>query len=338
MINQSDRSFMDRRRCASLLVHHMLLLDGGSTSIFNFVPNSAPHSPLLSKLWTASLSRLSPAAVHKWHKSFLDAGSNIITTNTYQIPPISYYPDLDIRDVIIDAVGLALNAVSEHGEGAVALSLGTRNSIVGKREYDCAPLFSIEEYYDFHKERLEDYQKILGHLFAEITYLAFETISSYEEAEAILFILADKNASSIIEAKKAWITFSVGDASIPRITQLLSKVVKDPNIKYLWGIGFNCVGIDIAGDLARALAKMIQTMDLDLRLVLYPDAGKFHEKTTAQFTDNAVPLEDQDVVKWASEIGELSQLNGGKVILGGCCNTDARFIVELRRVSTTVSQ
>src|SRR5947207_421124 len=203
---------MDRPCCASLAVH-MLLLDGGSTSIFNFVPNPAPHSPLLSKLWTASLSQLSPAAVQKWHKSFLEAGSNIITTNTYQIPPISYYPDLDIRDVILEAVGLALNAVSDYGEGAVALSLGTRNSIVGKREYDSAPLFSIEEYYDFHKERLDDYQKILGQLSAEITYLAFETISSYEEAEAILSVLANKNASlSMIEGKKSWITFSVGDA------------------------------------------------------------------------------------------------------------------------------
>lgn len=231
-----------------------------------------------------------------------------------------------------------MNAVLEHGEGAVALSLGTRNSIVGKREYDSAPLFSIEEYYDFHKERLEDYQRLLGQLSAEITYLAFETISSYEEAEAVLSILANENASlSMIEGKKAWITFSVGDASIPRITQLLSKVVKDPNIKYLWGIGFNCVGIDIGGDLAWVLAKMIEEMDLDLWFVLYPDAGKFYEKTTAQFTDNAVPLEDQDVVKWASEIAELSQLNGGKVVLGGCCNTDARFIAELRRVSTTDS-
>jgi hypothetical protein len=37
------------------------------------------------------------------------------------------------------------------------------------------------------------------------------------------------------------------------------------------GIGFNCVGIDLAGDLSRLLAKRIEGKDLTL--VLYPDAG-----------------------------------------------------------------
>jgi len=310
----------------------MLLLDGGSTSIFNFLTEPEPEhsSPLLSRLWTASYSQSSPAAVQKWHKSYLRAGSDIITTNTYQIPPASYYPDIDIPGAMQSSVQAAVSAVKQHRKGSVALSLGTRNSIVGKREYDTAPLFSVDEYYRFHQERLEDYQTYLGELPEEIKYLAFETVSSFEEADAILSLLAtERHTIPIIQQTKAWITFSVGDASLSRMSNILSKLLENPNINRLWGVGFNCVGIDIVGDLARELERMIRERNANLWLVLYPDAGMFYDKTTAQFTDKARPLEEEDVKNWASEIAEIGALNGGKVVLGGCCNTDDRFIAEL---------
>lgn len=310
----------------------MLILDGGSTSISNFLTPEEPQSPLISKLWTAAYSQISYTAVQRWHKSFLDAGSNIITTNTYQIPPASYYPDLNIPEVMRAAVEVAVKAVQDHGKGAIALSLGTRNSIVGKREYDTSPLFSVQEYYEFHKERLKDYEECFGKLPKEVEYLAFETISSYEEAEAILSLLAnERNSLSTIIDKKVWITFSAGDGSLQRMDGIFSKLFQSPNIKYLWGIGFNCVGIDIAGHFTRMLVEKTKEATVDLWMVLYPDAGKFCDNTTAQFTDKAERLEIEQVMKWADEIAEVDELDGGRVVLGGCCNTDDRFIAALAR-------
>ena len=101
--------------------------------------------------------------------------------------------------------------------------------------------------------------------------LAFEKISSYEEAEAILAVLSEEPTQTMA------ITFSCGDASVPRMAEIL----KVPTISSLWDVGINCVGIDIAGGLARMVAEKIASADLIL--VVYPDAGCWKQKTTAQF-------------------------------------------------------
>jgi S-methylmethionine-dependent homocysteine/selenocysteine methylase len=40
-------------------------------------------------------------------------------------------------------------------------------------------------------------------------------------------------------------------------------------------------------------------------------------------------LSDEDVLGWGKSLEEIWQLNGGKVLSGGCCNTDTRFIKAL---------
>src|SRR5947207_893472 len=169
----------------------MLILDGGSTSITNFLPSPAPSiAPPLSKLWTSAHSLISPSAVKEWHTSFLNAGSDIITTITYQIPLVETIPDVDLPKVIRSAVNLAVQAVREQGRGSVALSLGSMNAGFGKGEYAIEAKATVEEYTNFHRERLRQFHVAIGAMWEDIGYLAFETISSYEEAEAILTVLS----------------------------------------------------------------------------------------------------------------------------------------------------
>ena len=260
----------------------------------------------------------------QWHTSFLNAGSDIITTTTYQIPLIENIHDIDIPNVLRSAVDLALQAVREHGRGSVALSLGSMNAGFGKGEYSTEPMATIEEYTNFHRERIRQFHAAVIEVWNEIEYLAFETISSYEEAEAILTVLSDE---PITRSKKAWVTFSCGDASIPRMSIIFSRLLKLSTISVLWGIGINCVGIDIAGGLARMVAEKIASTQLTL--VVYPDAGRWQDKTTAQFVYDAPASNDGDARRWADSLMEIGQLNGGKVVLGGCCNTDARFVMAL---------
>ena len=303
----------------------MLILDGGSTSITNFLPSPAPSiSYPLSKLWTSAYSLISPSAVRQWHISFLNAGSDIITTNTYQIPLTENIPDIDVPKVIRQAVYLALQAVREQGRGSVALSLGSMNAGFGKGEYSTEPMATVEEYTNFHRERIRQFHAAIKDVWDEVEYLAFETISSYEEAEAILTVLSDE---PITRSMKAWVTFSCGDASIPRMNEIFSRLLELPTISALWGIGINCVGIDIAGGLARLVAEKIALTEL--AMVVYPNAGRWEDRTTAQFTYDPPPSNDGDAKSWAESMIEIGRLNGGKVVLGGCCNTDARFITAL---------
>jgi homocysteine S-methyltransferase len=306
----------------------MLLLDGGSTSITNFLPTPPPPiPPSLKRFWTASYSQIAPDAVQAWHASFLNAGSDIITTNTYQLPLPKDYPDVDIRELMFSAVSVAVKAVRDAEKGSVALSLGTRNAQGGKGEYAVEPQAGEKEYAAFHRERIREFHSAVAYLWKGIEYLAFETVSSFEEASAILEVLADGSISPIIQRKKCWITFSCGDASSSRMDRIFSRVLESPNIGLLWGIGFNCVGIDIVDDLSGRLAERIK--DRDLMLVLYPDVGSWHDRTPAQFTYDSEPLSNEDVLGWGESLEKIRQLNDGKVLLGGCCNTDPRFIKAL---------
>jgi homocysteine S-methyltransferase len=306
----------------------MLLLDGGSTSIAQFLPSPTPSlSAPLSGLWTSAYSLLYPSAVKQWHLSFLNAGSDIITTNTYQIPLSSTVPEVDIRAVIRAAVQVAVDAVEQVGRGAVALSFGTRNSNYGQGEYSVEPLATAEEYASYQREKVFLFHSALNGLWDKIEYLAFETVSSFEEAEAIMSVLSHPEVKSKVEGKKVWITFSCGDASTPRLRYIISRVIESANISTLWGIGVNCVGIDIVPDLAEMVEE--ETRSTPLTLVVYPDAGSWKDRTTAQFTYDAPASTDEDVEHWGTTALELQSLNEGKLVLGGCCNTDPRFIEKL---------
>lgn len=110
----------------------MLFLDGGSTSIRNLLsPRAQKLEAPLDRLWTAAYCLTQPSTVLEWHKSFLAAGSDIITTNTYQLPCQDQLADVCVPKVMLSAVTLAIRAVEEFGSGAVALSLGTGNAITG---------------------------------------------------------------------------------------------------------------------------------------------------------------------------------------------------------------
>ena len=306
----------------------MLILDGGSTSIANFLPSPRPAIPSpLTKLWTAAYSQIAPGAVLEWHKSFLEAGADIITTNTYQIPLSKDLPDADLPSIVHKAVSLALEAVQSHGKGSVALSFGTRNAQFGKSEYSTEAQASMEEYREYHREKLAEFYMATRKELKHIEYFAFETLSSFEEASAVLEILAQTHFTV---GKKAWVTFSCGDASISRMEGIIEQVLQSQHILRLWGIGFNCVGIDIVKDLTEMLAKKIN--GTHLRMVVYPDAGRCHDRTTAQFTQATEPVGDADVQEWAETLAQVGNLNEGKVVLGGCCNTDSRHISALAKV------
>jgi len=308
----------------------MLILDGGSTSIADFLPNPRPSIPAhLDRVWTAAYPQIAPDAVFEWHKSFLDAGADIIITDTYQIPLARDLPDANLPGLIHSAVAIAHQAILDHGKGSIALSLGTRNAHSGKGEYAIEPQASIAEYKEFHTEKLHEFYSAVGELWEEVRYLAFETVSSFEEATAILEVL--RRAEEYTYDKKAWITFSCGDGSSSRMKNIVSRLLNSKDISHLWGIGFNCVGIDIVKNLAEMLDRELEGSNL--RMILYPDAGRWIERTTAQFTYDTKPSKDEDVQNWAECLAQLGSLNGGAVVLGGCCNSDSRFITALAKAT-----
>jgi homocysteine S-methyltransferase len=303
----------------------MLFLDGGSTSIRHLLsPSSQTLLPPFDRLWTAAYCLTQPSAVLEWHKSFLAAGSNIITTNTYQLPCQDQLPDVPIANAVSSAVTLALRAVNEFGSGAVALSFGTRNATTGVTggEYVTEAKSTIAEYESYHRQKISEFRVATGDSWDKVEYLAFETLSSYEEAEAILNVLTEDEIVWQVRGKKPWITFCCVDGSVDRMEGIIQRLVKRPELSSLWGIGFNCVGIHAAIALARMLAGEIEGRDLTL--VLYPDG---EPRLGVPFKQST--MTDLDIQRWAESLKRLDVFNDGRLLLGGCCRTDTRFIAAL---------
>ena len=97
------------------------------------------------------------------------------------------------------------------------------NAGFGKGEFSTEPMGTVEEYTNFHRERTRQFHAAIKDVWDEVEYLAFETISSYEEAEAILTVLSDE---PIARSLKAWVTFSCGDASIPRMNENFLPIIE----------------------------------------------------------------------------------------------------------------
>ena len=89
----------------------------------------------------------SPEIVAKVHKSYLDAGCNIISTNTFGANSLKFD---NVNEIITKAVEITKNAIAESGKEAfVALDMGPLGKLLkpyGDLEFETA--------YDLYKEQV----------------------------------------------------------------------------------------------------------------------------------------------------------------------------------------
>ena len=122
------------------------------------------------ELW--NLTR--PHDVRDIHKSYFDAGANIVYANTCGASPAKYRGDAPLKDVIAAAIGIAKDAAAPSG-GRVALDVGPTGRLLkptGDFEFDAA--------YDSFAETVR-----LG-AAAGADLVAIETINDAYELKAAL--------------------------------------------------------------------------------------------------------------------------------------------------------
>lgn len=142
---------------------------------------------------------------------------------------------------------------------------------------------------------------------------------------AILKVLGEDDIVGRVRDKKVWIAFCCADGCVERMEMIVQKVLDLPASSTFWGIGFNCVGIEVAPALAKVLAGKVDGKGLTL--VLYPDGERRHGIPFKQST-----MTDQDIQRWAYSLKELEVCNEGRLVLGGCCRTDPRYIAALSQL------
>ncbi|MBR2953863.1 MAG: homocysteine S-methyltransferase family protein [Clostridia bacterium] len=235
-----------------------------------------------------------PDVLLKIHKEYLDAGCNVITTNTFGANSLKFN---NVDEIITSAVSLARKSTENYDRDTfVALDVGP----IGRLLEPCGDL-PFEQAYELFKE-----QVIAGEN-AGADLVLIETMGDlYEIKAAVLAAKENTNlpvlVSMIFDEKGILLT----GADIKTAVVTLEGLGVD-------GIGMNCgLGLDQMLELLKEMKEYSSTP-----IFIQPNAGlpvSINGKTTYNVTSE----------EFAQK--QLSILHNGACALGGCCGTTPEHI------------
>ncbi|SCY99187.1 homocysteine S-methyltransferase family protein [Alkaliphilus peptidifermentans] len=251
-----------------------------------------------------SYNILYPELIEKIHKEYIDAGCDIITTNTfgansYKLKNYSY----SVKEIITSAVRLARKAAKDR---FVALDIGP----IGQLMQPYGTL-TFQEAYDIFAEQVK-----IG--FTEgADVILIETMSDIYEAKAA--ILAAKENSPL----PVFCTMTLqNDGRTLTGTDPLTMVT------VLQGLGVDALGINCSLGPKEIIPQLNDILLYSkVPIMVQPNAGlpEIKDSTTIY---NVTPYE------FASDIKSIAEL--GATILGGCCGTTPEFISEVRKALDSI--
>ena len=232
-----------------------------------------------------------PQAVYDLHRAYVNAGSDVILTNTFTANPFNM-PSNKLREVIFEGVRLARRAAKNK-----AIVFG-----------DIGPLGELIKPYgqlDFN-EVLQIY-KIIAKYFdqAGIKYFFIETFTSIIEAKAAF--LAARSYSNDI-----FVNLSLQESGRTIMGDIAESIAVTFEALGAKGIGINCTLPEVA---IEAVSKMARITNLPL--VIKPNAGR------VEIVGNKVhhTISDHQMSKYFKEF-----VKAGASIIGGCCGTSPDYI------------
>ena len=264
------------------------------------------------------MNMTSPEAVEDIHRMYIEAGSEIIFTNTFGANSIAlrdtgYTPE----DIITSAIEIAKRA--SRGEVPIALDIGPTGVLM-------EPIGDLgeERVYELFRE-----QAIIGSK-AGADLVVLETMSDINELKAAISALKAETDLPIM----ATMTFDkTGKTYLGCTPEEFVEVAESLGAD---AVGLNCSLSPIEmTDTAVRLAKAT-----DLPLVIKPNAG-LPDSVSGQYS--VLPHEfSQQMMKLTEAVNNTTNLlsgaeqNEGKtrrtMLVGGCCWTSPDYIRELRKV------
>ncbi|KAI8589928.1 Homocysteine S-methyltransferase [Geranomyces variabilis] len=345
-----------------------LVLDGGLATELE----TAHRKDLSGSLWSARILLEDPASILAVHRAYLAAGSQIITTATYQASVAGFQRELALTPseaaaLMHSSIRLAADAIAAHvaaegvttvGDEAVhviAVSLGCFGATLadGSEYTGVYPPYANETYlFNFHVARalavlngdssstpptpLYSTQNLL---------LLFETIPSLLEARAIARALAHPALS----VYPAGVAFSCGTATTVRCgatlrecvdAVLLSSAADAPSSSpraTLAMVGVNCTQPDLCASLVRIAAAAVAAAKSHsgakpTMVVCYPNSGELYDPVAKTWRGPGGG-DDGDGDRLEAWVAWCKEwLEAGADVIGGCCRTRPRYIEAVRQL------
>ncbi|KAA0967575.1 homocysteine S-methyltransferase [Streptococcus cristatus] len=276
------------------------------------------------QLWSAKYLLENPQILQDLHEAYVQAGSDIITTSSYQasipafveagLSPEKAYELLKetvfLAQVAVKNIwkSLSLDEQEQRSYPLIAGSVGPYAAYLADgSEYTGAYHLSEEEFKDFHRPRI---QALLN---AGCDLLAIETIPNGAETEALVHLLAEEFPQA-----EAYLSFTAQTASAISDGTLIEEVGRlVQSSPQVLAVGFNCTAPHL---IAPLLEKLKQVCDKPL--LAYPNSGEVYNGATNTWQDNP----EQQLC-----LTDYSQLwkKQGVQLFGGCCRTRPEDIRRL---------
>ncbi len=278
------------------------------------------------KLWSAQYLLDQPQIIQDVHESYVRAGSDIITTSSYQasIPAFieaGLTPEKGYN-LLKETVFLARRAIEnvwqelspeeqkQRPYPLVAGSVGPYGAYLADgSEYTGDYQLSEGEFQEFHQPRIQ------ALLEAGCDLLAIETIPNGAEVAAILRLLAEEFPQA--EAYLSFVAQSenaISDGT--KIEELGNLAQESPQVL---AVGFNCTAPHLIDPLLDALGQVCIKPFLT-----YPNSGETYNGLTKTWHDD--PEQERSLL----ENSKLWQ-NQGVRLFGGCCRTRPEDIAQLAK-------
>ncbi len=302
-----------------LIRQGFVMLDGGLAT------EMEKHgADLDDDLWSAKMLIEAPELIRQVHTDFLVAGADVIATATYQASFDGFknagYSAGKAEQLMRLSVDLAVLAREtfwaetptrhQRLRPLVAASIGPYGATLHDgSEYHGNYNLSKQELIDFHRPRM----KVLADSDADL--LAFETIPSMLEAEALLELLSE------FPEKHAWLSFSCRDGARVSHGELFSDCIHlAAQSEQIVGAGLNCT----APEFVTSLLDSVN--DAPVPLVVYPNSGEQWNADGNRWTGDH--CHDISVREWYQK---------GARVLGGCCRVSTDAIANMRADLTLVA-
>lgn len=290
-----------------LLNNHSMILDGGMATELEKLGVQTN-----TRLWSAIALVNHPEKIYEVHKMYLEAGANIITTNTYQAN-IQAFEEMgiscyDAENLVSKAVEIAKQARNDIlPNGFVAGSVGPYGAYLADgSEYTGDYKLSENEFKEFHRARL---QLLIS---GGVDVIALETMPNFSEVKSLV--------SELIEISPDipyWVSFSLRDGkTLCDGTSLIEATKWVAKQKNVLAIGLNCVTTSI---ITQAISHLKQASRIPI--IVYPNSGEKYDPNTKAWEETDKKM---NFIKYSKEY-----LENGVKIIGGCCGTTPNDIKSI---------